>query len=55
MALLNSREPLAHLLVRLMDKSIVGAAHGYQGLEPPDKNILLLASMGRSMRQLGSY
>jgi hypothetical protein len=38
-----------------MDKSIVGAAHGYQGLEAPDKNILLLASMGSSTRRLKSY
>jgi hypothetical protein len=48
--LLKNREPLAHLLVRLIDKSIVGAAHGYQGLEAPDKNILLLASTGSNTR-----
>jgi hypothetical protein len=45
---------MAHLLVRLTDKSIVGAAHGYQGLEAPDKNILHLASMSSSTRRLRS-
>jgi hypothetical protein len=50
LALLKSREPLAQLLVRLTDKSIIGEAHGYQGLEAMDKNILLLASMNSSTR-----
>jgi hypothetical protein len=33
LALLQSRKPLAHLLVRLADRSIVGAAHGNENLE----------------------
>jgi hypothetical protein len=40
--------------VWLTDESIVGAAHRYQGLEAPDENILLLASMGSSTRWLES-
>jgi hypothetical protein len=54
LALLQTRKPLAHLLVRLMDKSIVGAAHGDEGLEAHDKNVLLLAPMSGSSRRLRS-
>jgi hypothetical protein len=36
--------------MRLMDESVVGAAHGDQGLEALDENVLLLALTGSSMR-----
>jgi hypothetical protein len=54
LALLQTRKPLAHLLVRLVDKSVVGAAHGDEGLEANDKNVLLLAPMSGSSRRLRS-
>jgi hypothetical protein len=53
-ALLRHGKLLTHLLVWLTDESIVGAAHRDQSLEASDENILLLASMGSSTRQLGS-
>jgi hypothetical protein len=40
--------------MRLTDESIVGVAHGYQGLEALDEDVLLLASIGSSTRRLGS-
>jgi hypothetical protein len=36
---------LAHLLMRLTNKGVVGAAHGDESLEALDKNVLLLAPM----------
>jgi hypothetical protein len=48
LALLQMRKPLAHLLMRLVDKGIIGAAHRDEGLEALDKNILLLAPMSGS-------
>jgi hypothetical protein len=48
------RKPLAHLLLRLTDKSVVGTAHGDEGLEALDKNVLLLAPMSGSSRGLRS-
>jgi hypothetical protein len=54
LALLQTRKPLAHLLVRLADKSIVGATHGDEGLEALDENVLLLAPMSGSSRRLRS-
>jgi hypothetical protein len=50
--LLQVRKPLAHLLVRLADKDVVGAAHRDEGLEDLDKNILLLAMMSGNSRRL---
>jgi hypothetical protein len=52
LALLQTRKHLAHLLVRLMDKSVVGAAHGDEGLETLDENVLLLPPMSGSSRRL---
>jgi hypothetical protein len=52
LALLQTRKPLAHLLVRLVDKSVVGAAHGNDSLEALNENVLLLASMSSSSRRL---
>jgi hypothetical protein len=52
LALLQTRKPLAHLLVRLVDKSVVGAAHGNDSLEALNENALLLASMSSSSRRL---
>jgi thiosulfate reductase cytochrome b subunit len=42
LALLKSRKPLAHLLMRLTNESIVGAAHGNESLEARDEDVLLL-------------
>jgi hypothetical protein len=52
LVLLQVRKPLAHLLVRLADKDVVGAAHRDEGLEDLDKNILLLAMMSGNSRRL---
>jgi Na+/phosphate symporter len=52
LALLQMRKPLAHLLVRLVDKSVVGAAHGDEGLKALDKNVMLLAPTSGSSRRL---
>jgi hypothetical protein len=38
--------------VRLVDKSVVGAAHGNDSLEALNENVLLLASMSSSSRRL---
>jgi hypothetical protein len=54
LALLQVRKHLAHLLVRLMDKGVIGAAHGDEGLKAIDKNILLLVPMSGSSRRLRS-
>jgi hypothetical protein len=45
-----SGKPLIHLLMRLTDESVVGAAHGDQHLEALDENVLLLASTCSSTR-----
>jgi hypothetical protein len=50
LALLKSRKSLAHLLMRLMDESIVGATDGDESLEARDEDVLLLASMSSSTR-----
>jgi hypothetical protein len=52
LVLLQTRRHLAHLLVRLTDKSVVGATHGDEGLEALDENVLLLAPMSGSSRRL---
>jgi hypothetical protein len=54
LALLQTRKPLAHMLVRLTDKSVVGAVHGYESLETLDENVLLLAPMSGYSRRLRS-
>jgi hypothetical protein len=43
LTLLQVRKHLAHLLMRLTDKGIIGAAHRDESLEALDKNVLLLA------------
>jgi hypothetical protein len=43
LALLQMRKPLAHLLMRLADKGVVGVAHRDESLEALNKNVLLLA------------
>jgi hypothetical protein len=40
--------------VWLTNKSVVGAAHGNQSLDPFDENVLLLSTMGSSSRWLWS-
>jgi hypothetical protein len=45
LALLQMIKTLAHLLMRLTNKGVVGAAHGDESLEALDKNVLLLALM----------
>jgi hypothetical protein len=45
LTLLQVRKPLAHLLMRLMDKGVVGVAHRDENLEALDKNVMLLALM----------
>jgi hypothetical protein len=52
LVLLQVRKPLGHLLVRLTDNSVVGAAHGDGGLEALDENVLLLALMSGSSRRV---
>jgi hypothetical protein len=54
MALLQMRKPLAHLLVRLADKSVVGAARGDEGFEALDENVMFLAPMSGNSRRLRS-
>jgi hypothetical protein len=54
MALLQMRKPLAHLLVRLADKSVVGAAREDEGFEALDENVLFLAPMSGNSRRLRS-
>jgi hypothetical protein len=54
LALLQVRKPLAHMLVRLTDMGVVGAAHRDEGLEALDKNVLLLAPMSGISRRLRS-
>jgi hypothetical protein len=47
------RKPLAHLLLSLMNKGVVGAAHRDESLEAPNKNILLPAMSSSSSGGLG--
>jgi hypothetical protein len=54
LALLQMRKPLAHLVVKLTDKSFVVAAHRDEGLEALDKYVLLLAPTSGSSRRLRS-
>jgi hypothetical protein len=54
LALHQLRKPLTHLLMRLMDKGVVGSANGYESLEAFDKNVLFLPSMSRSSGGLRS-
>jgi hypothetical protein len=54
LALLQMRKPLAHLLMRLADKGVVGAAPRDESFEAFDKNVLLLAPMSGSSGGLRS-
>jgi hypothetical protein len=54
LTLLQVRKHLAQLLVRLADKGIVGVAHGDEGLEALDKNVLVLVPTRGSSRRLRS-
>jgi hypothetical protein len=54
LALLQMRKPLAHLLMRLADKGVVGVAHRDESLEALDKNVLLLAPTSASSKRLRS-
>jgi hypothetical protein len=54
LALLKRGKSLTHLLVWLMDESIIGVALRDQSLEASDEKVLLLASMGGSTRGLWS-
>jgi hypothetical protein len=54
LVLLQTRKPLAHLLVRLTNKSVVGVAHGNESLEALDENVWLLAPMSGCSRRLRS-
>jgi hypothetical protein len=54
LALPKSRKPLAHLLMRLMDESIIEAAHGDESIEARDEDVVLLAPTSCSTRLLRS-
>jgi hypothetical protein len=54
LALLQVRKPLTHLLMRLVDKGVVGSAHGYESLEVLDKNVLFLPPASSSSGGLRS-
>jgi hypothetical protein len=54
LALLQVRKHLTHLLMRLSDKGVVGAAPGDESLEAIEKDVLFLGSTSRSSRGLRS-
>jgi hypothetical protein len=54
LALLQMRKSLTHLLVRLTDKGVVGAAHRDESFEALNNNVLLLAPMSDSSGRLRS-
>jgi hypothetical protein len=54
LVVLQVRKPLTHLLMRLSEKGVVGAAHGDESLEALEKDALFLAPMSSNSGGLRS-